>query len=244
MPVHDWSRVDAGIFHHFRSLWISEISNALNGAVLPPQYYAMAEQVVADRVADVLTLKSADAVEDDGAVATAVATAPPKVRFTLTAEVDTYAGRRRALVIRKRDGDRIVALVEILSPGNKSSRLALESFVDKVEAALGRGLNFLLIDLQAPTSRDPQGVHGAVWFRFDEEPYLAPADKPLTLAAYTAGPPVTAYVEPVGVGDDLAEMPLFLDSYSYVNVPLEATYRGAWRGVPRRWRDVLEPPAG
>jgi len=39
-------------------------------------------------------------------------------------------------------------------------------------------------------------------------------------------------------------MPLFLDPWSYVNMPLEATYRAAWRGVPCRGRDVLEPPTG
>src|ERR687884_439463 len=30
MPVHDWTRVDAGIFHHFHHAWIAEISSALN----------------------------------------------------------------------------------------------------------------------------------------------------------------------------------------------------------------------
>ncbi|MEJ7640393.1 MAG: hypothetical protein WKF75_21100 [Singulisphaera sp.] len=33
-------------------------------------------------------------------------------------------------------------------------------------------------------------------------------------------------------------MPLFLDPWSYVNVPLKRP--PPWRGVPRRWRDVLE----
>jgi hypothetical protein len=37
-----------------------------------------------------------------------------------------------------------------------------------------------------------------------------PADKPLTLAAYDAGPPIVAYVETIGVGDHLKEMPFFL----------------------------------
>ena len=35
MPIHDWTRVDAGIFHHFHYQWISTISNALNGGLLP-----------------------------------------------------------------------------------------------------------------------------------------------------------------------------------------------------------------
>jgi hypothetical protein len=64
--------------------------------------------------------------------------------------------------------------------------------------------------------------------------------KPLTLVAYDAGPPKTAYVEPVAVGDILKDMPLFLAPGWYVSVPLEATYQSAWRGVPRRFREVLE----
>jgi hypothetical protein len=60
------------------------------------------------------------------------------------------------------------------------------------------------------------------------------------LVAYDAGPPKIAYVEPVAVGDLLNEMPLFLAAGWYVSVPLEATYQAAWRGVPRRFREILE----
>jgi hypothetical protein len=246
MPVHDWSRVGAGTFHHFHSLWIAEISNALNGGLLPPDHYAMAEQIVGNLGPDVLTLQ---AVEPDGEVAagevrgaTAVAVAPPKVRFTATVEMDEYALKQRTLVIRHSGGDRIVALIEILSPGNKGSRHALRSFVEKAAAALKRGYHLLLLDLQPPGPRDPQGIHGALWSEISDDAYAAPPDKPLSLASYSAGRPTTAYVEPIAVGDVMPEMPLFLDPWSYISVPLEATYQAAWRGVPQRWRRVLEVP--
>jgi hypothetical protein len=51
--------------------------------------------------------------------------------------------------------------------------------------------------------------------------------------------PRRAYVEPTAVGSALIEMPLFLDEGHYVPLPLEATYRAAWRGVPQRWKAVL-----
>ena len=35
-------------------------------------------------------------------------------------------------------------------------------------------------------------------------------------------------------------MPLFLRTDHYVNVPLEATYESAYRGVPEFYRDILE----
>ncbi len=46
MPIHDWSRVDAGTFHHFHQAWTIEITYALNGGELPPRFFAMAEQAV------------------------------------------------------------------------------------------------------------------------------------------------------------------------------------------------------
>jgi len=47
MPVHDWTRVDASIFHHFRHDWITEIARALNRGLLPPSYYALADLATA-----------------------------------------------------------------------------------------------------------------------------------------------------------------------------------------------------
>ena len=45
MPIHDWTRVDAGIFHDFHHTWITEIKRVLNSGLLPPDYYALAEQI-------------------------------------------------------------------------------------------------------------------------------------------------------------------------------------------------------
>jgi hypothetical protein len=170
----------------------------------------------------------------------AVAIAPPRVRFSAEAEMDDYVVKRRTLVIRHASGDRIVALLEIVSPGNKSARYAVRSFVEKAVEALYRGYHLLIVDLFPPGPRDPQGIHAAVWGEFSDNVAPLPAGEPLTLAAYSAGPVKRAYVEPTAVGRDLIHMPLFLTPGEYVNVPLEATYQAAYRGVPRRWREVLE----
>ena len=74
-------------------------------------------------------------------------------------------------------------------------------------------------------------------------PKPIPADKPLTLAAYDAGPPRKAYVEPVSVGDTLIDMPLFLAPGWYVSVPLEATYQEAYASIPGRFRLILDSMA-
>ena len=62
----------------------------------------------------------------------------------------------------------------------------------------------------------------------------------MTLASYVAGPRPEAYLEHLAVGSSLPEMPLFLNADRYINVPLDATYLAAYRGLPAFWRDVLE----
>lgn len=41
MPMHDWDRVPAEIFHAFHHNWISEIGRALNRGSLPGDFYAL-----------------------------------------------------------------------------------------------------------------------------------------------------------------------------------------------------------
>jgi hypothetical protein len=246
MPVNDWTRVEAGIFHNFHLLWIGELTKALNSGLLPPEYYALGEQIAGGLGPDVLTLQAprtgANGLPSDTQGTVAVAEAPPKVRLTVRTEIDAYTLKQRTLVIRHVSNHRIVALIEILSPGNKASRHVLRSFLDKATSALAHGIHLLLIDLHPPGPRDPQGIHGALWQQVADDAHEQPADKPLTLAAYSAGPVKTAYVELISTGDVLPDMPLFLDPEQYINVPLEATYQAAYQGVPRFYRAILEGP--
>ncbi len=245
MSVHDWTRVSAGIFHHFHCSWITELGKALNGGILPSGYYALAEQEAFDVGPDVLTLKSPGTGGSEGRSihqgGTAVKESPPKVHFTDTAsEAVHYALKRRKLVIRHSSGDEIVALIEILSPGNKARNHALERFIDKALSALYHGYHLLIIDLLPPGPYDPQGIHGALWAEVKDAPFTLPAGKTLTLAAYAAGPATKAYIEPVAVGSSLPPMPLFLEEDRYVDAPLEETYLEAYRSLPERWRRVIE----
>jgi hypothetical protein len=254
MGIHDWTRVTAGTFHDFHTAWIAELRQVLNGGVLPADYYAMAEQVAGLTIPDVLTLQDAEGSggargawkkgdDDEGAGGVALATAPPHVAVgdTLT-PARVLAARKRRLVIRHTTGDRIVAILEIVSPGNKEKRAALDQFVDKAVGAINEGLHLMVLDLFPPGPFDPRGIHGAIWGRMGGA-YDPPAAKPLTLAGYASGEVVTCYVEPTAVGTELIPMPLFLTPGRYVNVPLEATYLGAYEGVPRRWKRVIEGEA-
>ena len=79
MPIHDWTRVDAGLFHDFHQDWTIELRRSLNAGRLPPGYVALTDQQTGGPIPDVLTLnrrpKGAGKGEPAGGLA--VATAPP-----------------------------------------------------------------------------------------------------------------------------------------------------------------------
>ncbi|MCA9185254.1 MAG: DUF4058 family protein [Pirellulaceae bacterium] len=252
MPIHDWTRVIAGTFHHFHHEWISTISRALNTHVLPGEYYAMAEQIAGGFGPDVLTLETPHRQEmrEYQTDESQLATAQPQVRFSSRAAHPPWSRKRSRVVVRHRSGDDVVAMIEIISPGNKSSQHAVDQFVGKTLELLEAGIHLLLIDLLPPGPRDPQGIHGLIWTALnsgvgsedDDQSFALPADEPLTLVAYSSSAVIEAFVEPVAVGRTLPDMPLFLRPHGHVSVPLERTYQAAFDAVPRRWQVELQPP--
>jgi hypothetical protein len=246
MPIHDWTRVDSGLFHAFHQDWIGVLARALNAGVLPTDFFALREQSIRDPIPDVLTLKLSGEREKPSGPTTglAVATAPPRTRVVRRAEDPIYVRKADRITVRHRHGQ-VVAVVEIVSPGNKASKNELRAFVEKTSNLIAQGIHLLVIDLFPPGNRDPQGIHKAIWDEFIEEDFELPADQRLTLASYDAGPPPVAYVEPVAVGSSLPEMPIFLEPGRYVPAPLDETYRTAWdEFFPAPMKRLLEPSSG
>jgi hypothetical protein len=240
MPIHDWTRVRPNRFHDFHQCWTVAIHNVLNSSRLPPGYFALIDQKANIPEPDVVALDlnpSAAAHSPD----LNAAEVPPKARFIMRTNTDAerYARRANRITIRHPDGD-VVAILEIVSPGNKDSRHAISAFARKAVAFLHAGIHLLIVDLFPPGRRDPQGIHKAIWDRLHDEPFELPPDRPLTLAAYAVGTEIVAYVEPVGVGDPLPDMPIFLTGDRYVPCPLESTYQTAWEQFPAPLRGPLE----
>jgi hypothetical protein len=222
MPIHDWTRVDAGLFHDFHQGWTVALRNALNAGILPPDYFALVEQRTPGPIPDVLTLELAPRTlgssHTNGGLA--VATAPPRTRLVRRSDAEVYASKANRLTIRHRHGH-IVAVVEIVSPGNKGSQAEFRAFIEKSAEFVKRGVHLLVIDLFPPSKRDPLGIHKALWDQFEEEDLELPTDKPLTLASYDAGPTRVAYVEFVAPGDPLPDMPLFLQPEDFWKRPID-----------------------
>lgn len=240
MPIHDWTLVDANLFHDFHQTWSVAIRNALNGGLLPRGFTALVEQHAPALVPDILALQYSEEPVDlddpsSGGVVTAV---EPKTRLVVRAQQEAMAARANRITIRHRRGG-IVCVIEIVSPRNKNSRPALRSFVEKSVACLRQGIHLLIVDLFPPSKRDPQGIHKAIWDEIEEVPFELPADQPFTLVAYHAGEPKTARVEMLGIGETMPDMPAYLDDTHYVPVPLERTYTATWNTYPEDVRESI-----
>jgi hypothetical protein len=87
---------------------------------------ALAEQVTGRPIPDVVTLNIREPTGEPGGIA--IAEAPPSARVIAKLNKTNYAKRADRVVIRHGRG-RVVAIIEILSPGNKDSPHAIRSFV-------------------------------------------------------------------------------------------------------------------
>jgi hypothetical protein len=246
MPLHDWTPLADTRFRDFHNEWLVALKRTLNERLLPPDYYAAIEQITGGYVPDVLTL-NLPADWDDSGSGRGVAVLP---RPAATAEVDRSRLPVRtdvSLVVRHVSGDRPVAVIEVVSPSNKRPADGLADFVRKTEDLLREGTHLLVLDVLPPGRHDPNGIHGAIWRGLFRRRYTMPTPGQRTFAAYESDRRIRAYVEHRAVGQDLPDVPLFLDVDRRITVPLEETYRLAYAGVPAPWRRILEgasTPAG
>jgi len=136
--------------------------------------------------------------------------------------------------------EQLVSIIEIVSRGNKDSRMRFEQFLTKVATALNEGIHVMVVDLHPPTKYDADGIHAAIWdYLYGETDQRNDKSAKLTVVSYCADAPVTAYHEPIDVGHVLPDMPLFLESDNYILLPLESTYEENWNDYPRQWRERL-----
>jgi hypothetical protein len=241
MPIHDWTKVPAGLFHHFHQDWAVEIARRLNQALLPKDLSALVEQRVSPFEADVLTVedqrKSPRSRSGNGKSTQTLERPITKIVRKTNAEV--YGDRANRIVVKHHLG-RTVAVIEIMSPGNKHSKLAMREFVEKTLDYLTSGIHVLIVDLFPPTPRDPFGIHKLIWDEFEEEEFVFPKGKDRILVSYEMGSlERSAFVEPVAVGDTLPDMALFLAPGLHVYVPLESTYLAAWNASPEALREAV-----
>ena len=239
MPIHDWTKVPAGLFHDFHQSWSIRLKDALNAGRLPKGVAALVEQRSGPFEADVLAVERRTRPIPSALNGGVAVRQQPVARIVRRTDRSAYSDRANRVVVKHHLG-RIIAVIEIVSPGNKDGRVALQDFVNKTVAFLREGVHVLIVDLFPPTSRDPYGIHKLIWDEFHEEDFAFPQGKDRILASYESGPEMAAYVEPVTVGDSLPDIPLILTNEIHVPTPLELTYQAAWNASPEDMRTAVE----
>jgi hypothetical protein len=242
VPIHDWSRGSDAAFHSFQLGWTVEVRNRLNSGVLPKPLYAITETIELRPDA-----RFAEFPEPDGAVRLPnwedelrdSSDLPPRTSVQFEDDRRQYA---TVIVTVRDDLHQPRAAVLWVTRQDHETPYRLDSLLGLSVGALTRDIGLLVVDLFPPSKRDPRDIHKLIWDRIKDEPHELPADKPLTLASYSAGGVITAYVENVGVGDPLPDMPVFLRPYHYVPCPLESTYQTSWAVFPKELKAPLESP--
>lgn len=125
---------------------------------------------------------------------------------------------------------RVVAVVEIVSAGNKKEASEREQFAVKCLSYLGRGIGLVVVDIV--TSRGAN-LHNELVRIAGHDPKFAMAGDPPTYAV--AYRPVRRKKDnlidlwrwPLAVGSPLPTVPLALKGYGAVPLDLEATYTEA-----------------
>jgi hypothetical protein len=241
MPIHDWTRVTANVYHAFHNAWITHLSEALNRGILPEGFYALGDQKIQLTEPDVIALSSSNGRPTTGSGGAAVLTAP-SVGLESEARPARRLPKQRRIKIHRQGDDSVVAVVEITSPSNKDRGGSVRRIAEKVAAYLDSGVHALVIDVLPPTNHDPRGIPGAVWEYFARKKSHTPSEeKPLTLAAYRSHTSwVEAFLEPTAVGRTLFPMPLYLTTELAVPAPLEESYSAAFQGMPLHFRALLD----
>jgi hypothetical protein len=215
----------------FHSVWASEMVRHLNLSQLPANYIAEPNVKLGVEVeVDVATLQQRAAVgqPENGGVATAVY-APPQPAVTFAA--DFGGGDVFEIKVQKEEGGlRLVAAIELISPGNKDRPAARQAFVRKCAAYLQERVSLVIVDIVTERGGNFHADLLAL-LQASVAPELAGA-RLLYAAAYRPRPRQTetiieAWPQVLAVGQPLPTLPLWLDADIAVPLDLEETYRAA-----------------
>ena len=235
MPLRDhfhvpWS--DEYEWEGFHSAWANTIVRHLNGGLLPPGYRASPHVHLGPFVeADVATFSRHPPIERGGPSVGTPANGSPEVSWSppqaaQTLEIELPA--QDVFEVRIHDdqrGRRVVAAIELVSPGNKDRDDTRQAFVAKCAAYLQDQVNLVIVDVV--TSRHANLHHELLTL---VAPHLAAADElDLYCVAYRNRKQqkkwhLDFWPFPLSLGAQLPTAPLWLAGDLSVPLDLEKSY--------------------
>ncbi len=168
----------------------------------------------------------------NGSVATAV-WAPPRPTLTDTIDLppqDTFGIR----IYDERMGQTVVAAIELVSPSNKDRPESRQAFVTKCLALLHHGVSLVIVD---PVTDRDFNLYGDLLTSIDLSDRVLGEEPPAIYAVSCRGLQrptdwlLESWWHPLGVGQPLPTLPLWLAVDLAVPLDLEATYEQACRDL-------------
>jgi hypothetical protein len=214
----------------FHAMWASEIVGWLNKRLSRRYFATMYTHLGPDVAADVAEFERDPGPDEElpnGSVNGGVAVevwAPPKTTLAMPAVFPDD------LEVRVHDAERdakVVAVVELVSPGNKDRPETRRAFAAKCAAYLQRGIGLVTIDIV--TSRLFNLHNDLVRLLCLSEPFLMPEDAVSYAVAYRPARrgevnQIDLWPVPLAVGGQLPLLPLALRGRRAVPLDLDATY--------------------
>jgi hypothetical protein len=218
---YPWSAVNAA--------WGVSLMGWLNRHLPRDEYRAVANIRLGTGIeADVAEFKRQETTASGGRNgAVAVETVPPPV-LTLPA---TFPEDIEIEIREELDGDRIAAVIEIVSPANKKEVDEREAFVAKCVTYLKRGIGVVIIDIV--TERRANLHNNLMELIGGESPQLM-ADAPIYVSGYrpvhrpaTGANEIEVWPYAAAIGQPVPAVPLGLRGGPVIVLDLEGTYTAA-----------------
>lgn len=216
VPLHDHFRPplsERRRWHSLLSAWATWLAGSLN-ELLPRPFFAEPNVQFGIEVDVAAFEEPASEGERGGAW-----TAPPPV---VTLPYPRVTDAVEVLIYGQEGGPTLVGAVELVSPSNKDRPEHREAFVTKCDAYLQRGLGLVVVDVVTSRSADLLARVGG-----------APgAARELYASAYhpverEGAPCLDVWLEPLGIGQPLPMLPLWLRRAGCFPLDLERAYASA-----------------
>ena len=241
MPLHDWQPAPDAVVHAFHIGWIWNLARRLNSGLLPSGYLARPEESLGPWRSD------PPALEDDASSAepaTDHEQGAPEPTMTPAPRLAAARPPRRLAIFSAAE-ERRVAVVEVVSRGNKDSRARALAMRDKVLACLEAGLQTGLIDVWPRGREEWSDVVGSVVAALGASAPLPAYDRCIASFESMLEPSqLNVYIESCAVGAPLPDLPLFLAPSRSVSLPLDATYVETFAELPAVDRARVAASAG
>jgi len=245
MPLYDLTQLqfqgDDSIYHHFHASWLISIADYLNQIFSEESgFEAIFEKKATPIEADIVTI---DTLEEELSDRMLKGFDPLELPLPEVSFVNpVFPEEGKDITIRTPSG-KIISIIELTSPGNKNSSGKVSNYVANALSYLRKGINYLIIDTLPPTNFIDT-FHNLIAELLEGEILRPPKENPFYAISYRVLLSFDLIIETYptwfGLGETLPTVPLFLIDELRIGVDLEATFMGAFKRLPPRYRRNLQ----